>query len=253
MLAILQDVGFFVRYGVIALAILGLWVGLRRAGLTPQARLTGIVTTTVLLAWYVTMDQLGRAGFFPPRMAAMLPLCWGIALLWLIPLLRSQILGAALDAIPLWWLIGLQAYRFLGGLNWFALLAAGRLPAEFAMRAGINDCAVGVLAVITALYVHWGGRGWRVAAIAWNILGLFDFASGIESSIMGRVSGAGFTGLFLAYTLPYPPVMIAAFMAPLSVDFHVLSLRQLARAIKRERRPGRPAAMLDLPQHNASG
>jgi hypothetical protein len=63
MAEVLGFTSYFVRFGFVALAILGLWVGLRRAGLLPKARTTGIVATVLLLVWFVTSDQLGRAGF----------------------------------------------------------------------------------------------------------------------------------------------------------------------------------------------
>jgi hypothetical protein len=231
---VLGLIGTTVRVGTVAVAISLLWTGLRRAGIARQARTTGIVISGALVAWFATMEAVTWSGFFATRVELALPLCWGIAFLWIVPLLRSQTIGAVLDAIPPWWLIALQAYRFLGGLNWFAQLAAGRLPADFAVAAGITDALVGLLAVIVAIWVYRGARGWRTAAIAWNVLGLFDFAAGMDRAVMGVLSGEGFVGLFLPYALPYPVVMIPAFMAPISTDFHILSLRQLARALKRD-------------------
>jgi hypothetical protein len=90
--------GPLVRFGLTALALLFLWVGLRRAGLTRKARMTGIVTTGLLLTWWLAMDALGRAGFFAPNWSVMRPLCWAIAIAWLVPLTRSESIGAALDA-----------------------------------------------------------------------------------------------------------------------------------------------------------
>jgi hypothetical protein len=75
------------------------------------------------------------------------------------------------------------------------------------------------------VYVYAGFRGWRTVGMAWNVLGILDFATGF---IFATIT---------PYTLPYPTVMIPAFMAPMSLDFHVLSLRQLVRAARRESRP----------------
>jgi hypothetical protein len=215
----------FIRNGVPILAIMGLWVALRRAGLTPKARMTGIITTGLLLVWWVTIDQLARSGFYASYWSVMRPLCWAIAIAWLIPLTRSESIGVALEAIPPWWLIGLQFYRAGGGLTWFAALAAGRLPAGFALPAGIGDSLVGIFAVAVAVWVYSGARGGRAAGIAWNVFGLLDFAGGFVLAS------------FLPYNFAYPGVMIPAFLAPLSLDLHALSLRQLMRAIKRAKRP----------------
>jgi hypothetical protein len=70
----------------------------------------------------------------------------------------------------------MQVYRAAGGLVWFAQLAAGRVPATFGLIAGTGDVLVGILAVMTAIYLYSGVRGGRLMAIAWNTLGLLDFA-----------------------------------------------------------------------------
>jgi hypothetical protein len=155
----------------------------------------------------------------------MRPVGWMIAILWLIPLMRSATIGAALDALPLWLLPIAQVYRASGGLAWFGLVAAGRLPATFGLVAGIGDTLIGILAVVTGVYLYSGARGGREVAITWNVLGLLDFVIGNTIQTLVPIS------------LPYSGVMISAFLAPLSVDLHALSLRQLIRAGKRQRRP----------------
>jgi hypothetical protein len=220
--------GPLVRYGMLLFAVLSLWFGLWRAGLAPRARATGLVITALLLVWWMATDQLGRSGFYPPNWGVMRPVGWIVAIACLIPLLRSQTIGAALDAIPAWWLVAVQVYRFGGGIVWLAQWSAGRLPDAFGLTAGIGDCLVGVVAVIAAIWVYSGDRRGRVAAVAWNVLGILDFATGFVLAS------------FLPYTVPYPAVMVPAFSAPLSLIFHGLSLRQLARAIRRESRLAAP-------------
>jgi hypothetical protein len=205
------------------LPILILWIGLVRAGFSPKARMTGLVVTGLLLVWWVATDQLARSGLYTQHWDVMRPVCWIIAILWTIPLMRSATIGSALDALPLWLLTLVQVYRAGGGLAWFGLMAAGKIPASFGLVVGTGDTLVGVLAVVTGVYLYSGARGGRVLAIAWNVLGLLDFA--IANTVQ----------TFIPYSLAYPAVMIPAFFAPLSVDVHALSLRQLIRSIKRER------------------
>lgn len=212
-----------VRIGMPIIAVVGLWVALRRAGLTPKARMIGIVITGVLAVWYVTMDLLGRSGFLAANWTFMRPLGWAIATLWLVPLTRSQVIGAALDAIPSWWLVVLQVYRTGGGLVWLAAWQTGRVPNG--LWSGIGDVMVGILAVATAAWIASGVRGGRTAGIAWNMFGVLDFAGGFV------------VAFFVPYNLAYPGVMIPAMLAPLSLDFHGLSLRQLLRAPARQSRP----------------
>jgi len=218
-----------IRVGIPLFAILVLWVALRRAGLASRARVLGLIITAVVLAWFVAADQLGRAGFYPPNWGVMRPVGWIIAIACLIPLLRSQVIGVALDAIPAWWLVAVQVYRFGGGVVWFTQWSAGRLPDAFGLSAGTGDCLVGIVAVIAAIGVGVGVRGGRVVAMGWNVFGILDF---LNAFVLGSI---------FPYTVTYPAVIIPAFAAPLSLIFHGLSLRQLVRAMRRE---GRPAALL---------
>jgi hypothetical protein len=204
-------------------AILILWIGLARAGFSPRSRTTGLVVTGLLLVWWVASDLLARSGFFTEHWGMMRPVCWMIAILLVIPLMRSATIGGALDALPLWLLPLLQVYRAGGGMAWFGLIAAGKIPASYGLVVGTGDALVGILAVVTAVYLYSGARGGRVMAIAWNTFGLLDFAIGNTVQT------------FVPVSIAYPAVMIPAFFAPLSVDLHALSLRQLIRAIKRER------------------
>src|SRR5262249_23189341 len=102
----------------------------------------------------------------------------------------------ALDAIPTWWLVILQVYRAAGGFVWLATWSLGRLPAGFALPAGIGDSLVGILAVIAALYASSGARRGRIMGIAWNVFGIFAFA-------LGFVLAA-----FIPYNIAYPCSMI---------------------------------------------
>jgi hypothetical protein len=108
------------------------------------------------------------------------------------------------------------------------------LPAGFALPAGIGDSLVGILAVIAAVYVASNSRRGLVVGIAWNAYGVFDFALGFVLAS------------FIPYNIAYPGVMIPAFLAPMSLDIHGLSLRQLARALSQEtevNRSPRPATV----------
>jgi hypothetical protein len=211
------------RYVIPLLAILALWIGLVRAGMTPKARTIGLVVTSLLMVWRVASEYLGWSGFYTQHWDVMRPVGWMIAILCVIPLMRSATIGRALDALPLWLLPLAQFYRASGGLVWFTLVAAGKIPASFGLVVGVGDTLAGVFGVVTAIWLLSGARGGRVAAIAWNIFGLLDFATGF------------IIGSFIPYSLAYPAVIIPAFMAPFSLDLHALSLRQLMRAIKWER------------------
>ena len=83
-----------------------------------------------------------------------------------------------------------------------------------------------------AYLLHVGASSARRLAIAWNILGLVDFAIAIG---IGILSAPGPLQLIVPDRLnaqlgTFPTVMIPAFAVPSSILLHVLSLRQLRRS-----------------------
>ncbi|MBV9246148.1 MAG: hypothetical protein JO366_15185 [Methylobacteriaceae bacterium] len=149
-----------------------------------------------------------------------------------LPLLaRSQRFAAAIDAAPASWLIGLQLYRVIGA-NFLVLWAyGGAIPGVFALPAGIGDVLTGLLALPTALALAAGAPRSRIAAIAWNILGIADLIAAVS---LGAMTSPGPLQL-MAFDRPnlltttYPSVMTPAFAVPLSLILHALSLWQLRR------------------------
>jgi len=160
-------------------------------------------------------------------LAIFLPVIVGVPIL-----LRSKRIGEVLDAMPTSWLIGLQVYRVLGGIflvGW----ARGVVPALFSLPAGIGDVTTGLLALPVAYSLVSRSGGAVRGAIAWNIFGLLDFTIAVGIGLLTNpgpfqliVPSIPNTGLGL-----YPTVLIPAFAVPSSILLHVLSLRQLRRAM----------------------
>ena len=98
----------------------------------------------------------------------------------------------------------------------------------------------GLFAVPAAIAVAAGTARGRRAAIAWNILGLADFAVAIT---LGLITSPGRFQLIVPDVSSigagaYPFVLTPAFVVPSSILLHALSLRQLLRR-------GRAKAALD--------
>ena len=219
-----------------ATILIGLWLGLSRTGFSVDTRVSvwfAIVIPFTL--WLAVMWRLSFIGFFHSipgstgvpvlPIAIFAPVLFGLLLL-----LRSKRVAAVLDATPPSWLVGIQVYRIFGGIflvNWLR----GSIPGIFALPAGTGDVLVGLLALPVALYVSSGTSSGRAAGIAWNLLGLTDFAIAIT---MGALSSPGRLQV-LSLSQPnvqigtYPTVMIPAFAVPSSIILHVLSLWQLRR------------------------
>jgi hypothetical protein len=211
----------------------GLWLALARSGFDTGTRIKVWVALAVpFTAWLATVWWLAVAGAFRPRpgvpalpIAIFLPLLIGLPLL-----VRSKRIGALLDATPASWLIGLQVYRVFGGI-FLVAWSRGGISGTFALPAGMGDVLVGLLALPVAYLLRAGAPGARWWAIAWNVLGLVDFAIAIG---IGISSAPGPLQVIVpdrpnALLGTFPTVMIPAFAVPSSILLHVLSLRQLLR------------------------
>ena len=218
-------------HGLIAL---GLWLGLENTDLTPgQRRMTWLAvmiphTLWFTVAWSAAINGAFRTDVSPLPMlplAILLPVIIGAPLL-----LVSKRVGQVLDAMPMTWLVALQLYRVFG--SWaLAAWLNGALPGVFALPAGMGDLLTGLFAVPAAIAAATGTAQGRRAAIAWNILGLADFAVAIT---LGLITSPGRFQLIVPDVSSigagaYPSVLTPAFVVPSSILLHALSLRQLRR------------------------
>lgn len=220
-------------HGVIAVA---LWLALERGGLTPGQRLTAWLavmlpyTLWFAIVWSAAIHGVFRIGAMPPPvpwlpMAIFVPVLAGVPLL-----LSSKRVGQVLDVMPEAWLVAVQVYRIFGIWAFVGWLH-GALPGLFGLPAGVGDLLTGVLAVPAALAVATGTAGGRKAAIAWNVLGLADFAVAVT---LGLITTPGRFQLIIPGVPSigagaYPDVLTPAFVVPSSILLHTLSLRQLFR------------------------
>ena len=175
-------------HGLIAV---GLWLGLESTDLTPGQRRTTWLAVMIpdtlwfAVAWSAAINGVLRPGASPLPllpMAIFLPVIIGAPLL-----LLSKRVGQVLDSMPASWLVALQLYRVFG--SWaLAAWLRGALPGVFAVPSGIGDMLTGLFAVPAAIAVTTSTAQGRRAAIAWNILGLADFAVAIT---LGLITSPG--------------------------------------------------------------
>jgi hypothetical protein len=207
----------------------------RRAVRTGSALFLGAWLGAALFLAPAPASLLGRDQFF---LTPLVPLFAALPLAIVILALRlSAALRRAVAAVPLPALIGIQVYRVVGAV-FVVLLAAGQLPAHFALPAGWGDVAIGLTAPLIALALARGVRGARAAGIAWNVVGLLDLvvAVGMGTGLLapllapelGRLPPAGAMGVF-------PLILVPAFAVPVSVMLHVLALSRLMRVRERPR------------------
>lgn len=238
----LQSSGISVLFSRVAVHIIvlaGAWAGLLRTSLTAlERRLTWLTISIPLTIWHgVAWTIVARGLLLPgatpvPLLPIMIvvPTAVVIVVLW-----RSSRIGTLLDAMPASWLIGLQAYRVIGGVflvNWLI----GTTPALFAIPAGTGDLITGLLALPTAIMLASGRPDSTRSAVIWNFIGISDLVVAVT---LGALTSPGPLQHF-AFDNPnlvtgaYPIAIIPAFTVPSSLVLHTLSLRQLLR---RSRRP----------------
>jgi hypothetical protein len=165
-------------------------------------------------------------GIFPAVAVALIATLAGLAFaVAVVPGLRQVLANPAAQPS----LLALQVWR-LEGLAFLLLLAHGQLPALFAVPAGVGDLLIGLTAPLMARNLRR-----RRLAIAWNLFGLTDLALAV---FLGAAASPGAAQLFT--TTPtteamtaFPMAIIPAFLVPLSIGLHVVSLRFLLSAAAR--------------------
>jgi hypothetical protein len=218
---------------IMAVILLGLWLALRRTQIPPRSSAAMWLFVAVpLVGWLVFIWIVAAAGGFEARRGEIPRLPFAVAvpiLLALTLLTRSDRMAAVADVAPPSWLIGLQVFRIFGA-NFLVQWAFGAIPGAFALPAGIGDVLVGVLALPVAFYLASGRPAGRIAAVAWNVLGITDLVMALT---LGFLTSPALQ--ILAVERPsvlvtsYPTVMTPAFAVPLALILHGLSLWQLRR------------------------
>ncbi|MGB8352597.1 MAG: hypothetical protein WCD79_01785 [Chthoniobacteraceae bacterium] len=228
----LQSGLFLVRAVVLFLLLLGLWRGLGKTDLSMNTRVATLLCVAVpLIAWFVAMQALAVRGFIQTTPAAAqfgipIPAVVGVPIaVWLFALMRSGRIPAVIDAVPLSWLVRIQAFRVIGSV-FLLQLALHRLPAVFALPAGIGDVLTGLLALRVAQDLDAQKSGTQKAALAWNLFGIADLVVALS---IGMLASLHILKPGIPFRLEYPLIMVPAFAVPLALILHALSLWQLRR------------------------
>lgn len=222
------------RIAVHIVTLTGAWLGLSRTSLTPSQRLMTWLAISIPLtiwhgaAWAIVANGLLLPGASPVPLLPLMIVVPTAVVIFLVT--RSERIGVLLDAMPVNWLVGFQAYRVIGGvflINWWV----GNTPGTFAIPAGTGDVITGLLALPTAILLANGRPGSSRAALVWNLIGISDLVLAVT---LGALTSPGPLQR-LAFDHPnlltgsYPTAIIPAFTVPTSLVLHALSLSQLLR------------------------
>ena len=219
----------------IATLLFGLRRALRGTALPEKERAKAFWSVSALLvAWFIFAVATSLAGWWggvPRRVPTIqyglfIPIMVGVVLFWTWPLLRRT-----LAVVPNEWLVGIQFYRALGVI-FLILYAAGRLPALFALPAGLGDVAVGLLAPAAAAAYARASVGAVRRLRLWNALGIADLVIAVTIGFLTSPSPLQVAAFDRPSTLisVFPLSLIRVYMVPLSILMHFASLHRLRHA-----------------------
>jgi hypothetical protein len=213
-----------------ALVVVAVFAVLWRERTSRRDARIAIATGIVLAVWAIATTALASRGFFRPPAGATVPPVGANLIVVLLALaigLRASVSLRRLLRNQAN-LIRLHIWR-LEGLVFLVLMVQGRVPALWAVPAGVGDLLVGA----TAPWIARGLErpGGRRRAIAWTVFGMADLVVAVA---LGVMTNPGPTQVF--YTIPnaelltqYPLALVPAFLVPLAFTLHVVSLVQLWR------------------------
>jgi hypothetical protein len=192
---------------------------------------TWLVVIACMAVWFVaalgvSLFGLLRAGPstlpIPVGVALVVPLLLGV-----LAYLRSSRLRQLLFRADLRWLIGVQLWRVVGA-EFLIYDAHNRLPASFALPAGVGDVLIGLAAPVVAVVAASGPPAARRIVIGWCIAGIADLVLAVTMGVLnapgrfGVLAGAVTT----APMLELPLSLIPTFFLPLSILLHLIVLRR---------------------------
>lgn len=203
------------------------------AGINPGR--TALAVGSSLGIWWLVVVGAAGAELFRADGDAVFPvIALGVALpvvAGLVILPRMSGFRRLTESIPQTWLLAAQTPRILGA-TFLLLLAQDKLPAHFALTAGIGDLAVGLAAPAVAYWYATGRAGRHGLAMAFNIVGVLDLVMAVVTGFLSAPSP-----LRVFTTTPstevmtmLPMVLVPAFLLPALLTVHAISIRRLLAA-----------------------
>ncbi|MBW3624677.1 MAG: hypothetical protein KY468_14835 [Armatimonadetes bacterium] len=224
---------------ITAAMVAGILVAVRRAVQTaslppsPPSRAVGI-TALVLTGWLAYSGFLAWRGALsdfsavPPRFAlVLLPALIGVIAL---SVALSRGTGRRwLRGLPQSWIVGAQSFRFFVEIALWLLYVHGGLAALMTFHGRNFDILVGLTAPVMAWLAHRRGKGARGALLLWNIMGIGLLVNVAAHGILStptpfRVFVTDPPNMLL---VRFPYVWLPAFLVPLALLLHLLSLLKL--------------------------
>jgi hypothetical protein len=214
--------------GVVTATTAGLRTAARRAG-APIGRVT-VTVAGGLTAWMAFTALLAGTGWLTPAEGRP-PLVFvlvGIAVALALVGLRSRPGRLTLDALPPWWIMGLQIFRIPVELVLWRLHLAGFIPERMTFQGRNFDLAVGLTAPLVA-WMTARGRLTPVGQVVWHLLSLTLVLNVAITAVLSTPGPLhllqGEVPLTIVGRLPW--VWLPTVLVPVAVVSHVVSLVRL--------------------------
>ena len=217
----------FIAFVAILVALLAVTISrLRGSGLQTPA-LLGLLTwigyATAMGYW-----GAGRSGSGTPPLPVLFIVPAVVLVLFMV---RSSFAGRLAGGLPPSVFIGLESFRIVVELFLHQLWLEGLVPRMLTFEGANFDIVIGASAPLIAWLLSSRRIGRRVG-IAWSVAGILVLLNVIVRSVLTTPGPTHLITSDLANraVTQFPYTFIPAFLAPLAMLLHVLSIRALIRA-----------------------
>jgi len=216
--------------GLVAAFVVGVAVSWRRSGAAPAATRRAVVVASVgAAAWMAATALVARSGIL--REWDRMPPPFGILLVSILALAVVIALGPVggrfAAHVPLWLLVGVQAFRLPLELAMHGMYEHGIMPIQMSYSGRNLDIVTGASALVVALLLARGWAGRRLAAV-WNLAGLLLLANIVTIAVLSTPPFAYFGERQLNVWVTYPPfVWLPAVMVLVALAGHLVIARAL--------------------------
>jgi len=224
--------------GIPATTCVMLYRGAITAGLSRRtATAVAAVAAAVLGGWLAASGLLARAGIYHQASGQAAP-WFGVAfaalLIALLLATRIPVVARILAAPGTPARLAVPHTLRVVGVTFLIVMALGRLPAVFALPAGLGDIAAGLAAPFVARRLARGTGHTR--AMWFNLFGIVDLVVALS---VGFLAGLGpWRPLDVTPTTEplslLPLALVPTVAVPLAIALHIVSMRQLRTAARPE-------------------
>lgn len=210
---------------------------LRSGGSRQASNRAALAAGAASLLWMSITWAAAQSGILrhwdrtPPPFALLV-----VAVLVLAASIAWSALGRRLaQFIPLWTLVGVQAFRLPLELAMHQMSARGVMPHVMTYTGRNFDILTGATAIIVSFLV-WSGRGGRRLVTAWNVLGLLLLINVITIALLATPRIHYFGADQLNTWVADPPfVWLPAVMVLAALAGHLIIFRAPANSARRTR------------------